>query len=778
MLLALGADQVLGLAERLVSHDAADPGLDRIVRLAADLFHAPTALAALFHTDSLQVLASSGIEPGGGLAEGGLKAALAGGSTVVGDGALMVGDRPLIAAAPLVGGSEVLIGGLFVLGPSDLPPPDAEALARLAALAELADDRLQAARAEAMAASRLQLLDFVEQTVGAGHWFYEAGSQSVIWSEEMYRLTGLDPKGPAPDLATVIGLYPPDERRRFEAYVEDAIVHGSGLDSVVGLRRRDGDLRHMHIRSRALRDAGGAVIGLFGVMQDVTEQQLRLKAAERSRARYQLLADNMADVVTRIRMDGSSSYISPAIEALIGYKPQEMAGRSAQAFVWPGDRHLVLGAFARMAQGDSEFTLQHRAQHRDGHAVWVETRFQLIRDAGGRPIEMVAVLRNIDERKQAEDAHAESEARYSLIAENARDIISRTRLNGTVLYISPSVATVAGYDPGEIIGQTIQPMVHPEDLTTFQTVFQELAEGVREGGQPVRYRICHKDGRWIWIQGNPTLLLDSEGRPCEFVDVSRDVTDQVVMEQELVAARDAADAGAKAKSEFLANISHELRTPLTAVIGFAGMLSIRPELSPESRRFVERLQVASRALLSTINDVLDFSTLESGRMELRVEPTDLRAVVGEVGEVLGQQAADKGLTLHTDVSDDIPTTLPLDRGRVRQVLLNLVGNAVKFTAEGRVAVRLTMDQPQILRVEVSDTGPGISAEERQRLFQRFSQVDASATRAHGGTGLGLAICKGLVEAMGGQIGVTSEPGEGSTFWFTLPAATESSRSEA
>jgi signal transduction histidine kinase len=164
-------------------------------------------------------------------------------------------------------------------------------------------------------------------------------------------------------------------------------------------------------------------------------------------------------------------------------------------------------------------------------------------------------------------------------------------------------------------------------------------------------------------------------------------------------------------------------------------------------------------------------------MEMRVEPTDLRAVIDEVGEVLGQQAADKGLTLHTQLSPDIPATLMLDRGRVRQVLLNLVGNAVKFTVAGAVEVRLTMDGPQRLRGEVSDTGPGIGDEERQRLFQRFSQVDASATRAHGGTGLGLAICKGLVEAMGGQIGVASEPGAGSTFWFTLPAP-ESSAAKA
>ncbi|WP_395672177.1 PAS domain S-box protein, partial [Phenylobacterium sp.] len=610
MLLALGADQVSGLAQRLAAQATPDPGLDRIASLAAELFDASGAAVALFEDGRLVLREGAQIEAGDA-GDDLAKILTAARRAFVSNADLSVVGKRLIAAAPILGAREGVIGGLLVLGAGEAAPPDAQALARLDLLAGLAGDRLQAALAPALAASRLQLLDFVEQTVGAGHWFYEAGSRSVIWSEEMYRLTGLDPGGPPPDLETVIGLYPPEEQRRFTAYVEDALAHGSGLDSVVPLNRRDGALRHMHIRSRALRDAGGAVIGLFGVMQDVTEQQLRLKAAENSRARYQLLAENMADVVTRIRMDGASSYISPAIQALIGYKPREMAGQPAQAFVWPEDRALLLGAFARMARGESEFTLQHRAKHRDGRPVWVETRFQLIRDAEGKPVEMIAVLRNIDERKKAEDAHAESEARYSLIAENARDMISRTRLDGTVLYMSPSVRAVAGYDPAELIGNSIGPYVHPDDLEGLRKVFQELADGVREGGEPVRYRVCHKDGRWIWIEGNPTLLLDSEGKPCEFVDVSRDVTDQVELEQELVAARDAANAGARAKSEFLANISHELRTPLTAVIGFAGMLSIRPELAPESRRFVERLQVASRALLSTINDVLDFSTLES-----------------------------------------------------------------------------------------------------------------------------------------------------------------------
>ncbi|MDR6626959.1 ATP-binding protein [Caulobacter segnis] len=231
-----------------------------------------------------------------------------------------------------------------------------------------------------------------------------------------------------------------------------------------------------------------------------------------------------------------------------------------------------------------------------------------------------------------------------------------------------------------------------------------------------------------------------------------------------------AEEAAHVKADFLANMSHELRTPLTAVLGFAQLVERQPELSPETRAYVQRVTSAGKALRATINDILDFSKLEAGQADIKPQPMSVAELTREAVEMFAAQAREKGVVLRLADLSKLPPLIEADPDRLRQVLLNLIGNAVKFTEIGEIAVQADVD-PRAGHIvfEVSDTGPGMSADQSKRLFQRFSQVDAGAARKHGGTGLGLAICKGLVEAMGGTIGVDSRPGEGSRFWFTIPA---------
>ena len=250
-------------------------------------------------------------------------------------------------------------------------------------------------------------------------------------------------------------------------------------------------------------------------------------------------------------------------------------------------------------------------------------------------------------------------------------------------------------------------------------------------------------------------------------DVVRDITARKALEADLDEARVAAEAAAQAKSDFLANMSHELRTPLTAVIGFSDLAAQQPLAHP-AKDYVRRIQNGSKALLSTVNDILDFSKLEAGQVSIKPAPTDVRAACEAATELFAPQAAAKDLDLKVTVEGDELPPLLVDPDRLRQVLLNLVGNAVKFTDHGEVRVAINL-QDGHLTIGVHDTGPGIAPEAAQKLFRRFSQVDGSSTRTHGGTGLGLAICKGLVEAMGGRIALRSRPGEGSCFTFTLPA---------
>jgi PAS domain S-box-containing protein len=380
---------------------------------------------------------------------------------------------------------------------------------------------------------------------------------------------------------------------------------------------------------------------------------------------------------------------------------------------------------------------------------------------------------DVTELKEAEAAARRSEARYRFLADHAPDMISRTSLTGEPLYVSPGSERVFGYTPDQLQQQNAQDMVHPDDMArVMEAIFSLIEEHKSRLAEPLCYRARHKDGHWIWIETNPTLVFDDKGEPVEFIDVVRDVTQTKTFEAELEEARVKAEAAAAVKSAFLANMSHELRTPLTSIIGFSRLLGERDELAQDSRRYARRILDASEALLAIINDVLDFSKLDAGQAELETQPLSVRRLVEETTGLVAIQAAAKGLELKAELDPRTPALIAGDVARLRQVLLNFLSNAVKFTDRGSVTVRTRWKgrkRSGRLRVSVVDTGAGISPESVGRLFERFSQAEVSINRTHGGTGLGLAICKGIVELMGGEVGVETTLGDGSSFWFEIPA---------
>ena len=379
-------------------------------------------------------------------------------------------------------------------------------------------------------------------------------------------------------------------------------------------------------------------------------------------------------------------------------------------------------------------------------------------------------LAEAERAARAEAAASQSEARYRLVAESVNDMLAVTSpRDSTIEFVSQASENVLGYRPDELIGRRTLELTHPDDAAEVVRFFARLVvAGPSAPPVPYEFRGRHKDGSWKWLEGRPRVHFDETGAAVRFQDVVRDITSRKAMEADLRAARLEAETAAEVKSQFLANMSHELRTPLTAVIGFTNLIGEGPELSLQTRQYVERVQTAGRALLATVNDVLDFSKLEAGQVEISRRPTDPAALAEEVVQLFGAQAQAKGLRMALRASPDLPSCLALDEDRVRQVLINLVGNAVKFTDTGSVTLRLDYADAR-LRATIQDTGQGIPEDRAGLLFQRFSQVDGSNTRRHGGTGLGLAICKGLVEAMGGSIGVASELGRGSSFTFDIPA---------
>ncbi len=368
-----------------------------------------------------------------------------------------------------------------------------------------------------------------------------------------------------------------------------------------------------------------------------------------------------------------------------------------------------------------------------------------------------------------------SEERYRLMAENASDIMMQSDLSGRITYMAPSVKTITGFEPESFIGKKAESFIEPDDVAGLRdAIRQALSDDAPNVYRSVEYRARHKDGRPLWLEAHPTIARDNSGKTIGIFDIVRDITARKSLEADLVSARQRAEAATAAKSEFLANMSHELRTPLTSIIGFADLLYEHGSLDAAAQNYVARVRTGSHALLATINDILDFSKLEAGHIEFIPVATDIEALARDVLDVLAVQASAKGIELKLDTSIH-GIALMIDPLRLRQVFMNLVGNAVKFTDRGSVAVMLAAEvgrNSAVLHCTVTDTGCGIPADLTDHLFERFSQVDGSTSRRYRGTGLGLAICKGIVEAMGGTIGVKSEAGQGSTFWFTctVPSA--------
>ncbi len=371
---------------------------------------------------------------------------------------------------------------------------------------------------------------------------------------------------------------------------------------------------------------------------------------------------------------------------------------------------------------------------------------------------------------------ANLEARNRSIVENASDFIFTTDIDGRFTAFNPAGERITGYRREEAMRMNLRDLIaSAEDAVLAHASLRPEDNG----GATFQTRLRTRDGREVWVEISSRCIAEN-GRVTGVLGIVRDISERKLFEDRLEKARDAAEASARAKSAFLATMSHEIRTPMNGVIGVANLL-LDTSLTDEQRDFAETIRSSADSLLTILNDILDFSKIEAGKLAFETVHFDLTDTVEGALDLLAARAAAKHLELVSDISATLPQRLVGDPGRVRQVLLNLLGNAVKFTDHGEIVVAVREQERSadqvLLRFEVRDTGIGLTPDERERLFQPFSQADTSTTRRFGGTGLGLAICRQLTEMMGGTIGVESEKGRGSTFWFTirLPYTAEPSR---
>lgn len=473
-----------------------------------------------------------------------------------------------------------------------------------------------------------------------------------------------------------------------------------------------------------------------------------------------------------------------ACQALLAYDDPARLGSGAVNFF----DHLV--AFdseadrlrATLAQGEPIRGWEIRLRQADGMLLWVAASMALHQGPNEPEVTLSISLENITVRKLHEEIAIDLETKYRSIFDNAQEGIFQITAGEEFISANPALITMFGFD-GE------QELVHGMRFTdrwTDQDQRQAFRRTLSKGGGVQGFETSAErlDGRAIWIALTARTVTDSTGAVLYHEGTVEDITarkqtelDLAAAHQELQVAKDAADDAAQAKSDFLALMSHEIRTPLNGILGMTSHL-LDGQLSDPQRDSLETVHTSGQYLLTILNDILDFSKLEAGAIELEQTPFAPERLISSVCDLLATQARDKDNHLSFALDAAAPRTLIADEIRIRQILINLVGNALKFTEHGQVSIRasvghlptVTGDQPdaQSLLIEVTDSGIGISPQAIPRLFQSFRQADASITRRFGGTGLGLAICKRLVELMGGQIGCTSDLGQGSTFWFAIP----------
>ncbi len=533
---------------------------------------------------------------------------------------------------------------------------------------------------------------------------------------------------------------------------------------------KNGTLIPVEYSSRPLIDNGedvGAVVTFTDISERkglMTKLELSRKDAENSNRVLNAILENMADWVWEINAEGRYVYCSPHVEGCLGYTPDEIIGKTPFDMMPPEEAERLGAKFVEVCRLKLPIkNLENWNIAKDGRRRLLLTNGVPIIDDNG----LLAGYRGVD-RDITDLKHLETELhKLSRAVTQSPVSIVITDLNGTIEFVNPRFSELTGYTAEEAIGQN--PRILNSGQTppeTFKRMWATLSSGdIWEG----EFHNQGKHGRQFWEHAVISSLRDESGTITHYLAVKENITEKKRVLEQLNIAKEKAEAATLAKSQFLATMSHEIRTPMNGVIGMTGLL-LETDLTEEQRSYAEIVNRSGENLLGLINDILDFSKIEAGRLDMEILDFDLRTALEDTVELLTFRAEDAGLELICHIDPAVPEYLKGDPGRLRQIITNLAGNAIKFTKKGEVTIRADLEselgEEAIIRFSVRDTGIGIPQSRLAAVFEPFTQADGSTTRKYGGTGLGLAICKQLAGLMGGEIGIESEEGVGSTFWFT------------
>jgi PAS domain S-box-containing protein len=540
-----------------------------------------------------------------------------------------------------------------------------------------------------------------------------------------------------------------EETREFTAALREVVENGSTRNARLNPRSASGEVIPTTLNASALRDPGGRVIGAIGILRDMRE-------LDKARGYAESLIKNAPDPVFVSDLEGKILQANDAVSKLLGFRPDEVIEQSLSKFISPEETREFTAALKEVVAKGVTRNARLNPRSASGEVIPTTLNASALRDVAGTVIGAVGILRDMRELDKAR-AYAESLIKF------APDPVFVSDLEGKILQANDAVSGLLGFRTDEVIEQSLSRFISPEETREFTAALREVvAKGVT---RDARLNPRSASGDTIPTTLNASALRDPDGQVIGAIGILRDM-------RELDKAREAAEIANRAKSQFLANMSHELRTPLNAIILYTELL--RDEATDRKLDDflpdLKKIHGAARHLLTLINDVLDLARVESGKLDLHPETFDVPAMIRDVVTTIQPLAQKNANTLEVHCPDDLGT-MHADLTKVRQSLFNLLSNACKFTEGGTVRLEVERDDRDggWLLFRVTDTGIGMTPDHLNKLFKPFSQVDPSATRRFGGSGLGLAITRHFCQAMGGDIGVESRPGVGSTFTIRLPA---------
>ncbi|HAH88417.1 MAG TPA: hypothetical protein DCL60_13710 [Armatimonadetes bacterium] len=557
----------------------------------------------------------------------------------------------------------------------------------------------------------------------------------------------------------------PDDRERIISEASKHIEEGCDeFTQEFRIYTKSGDLRWVSARTRIRRDSGGMVTHQEGIVTDITEHKHTEHMLRENEQRFRMVFDNAGDAMFIQDLEANFIEVNKVACDRLGYSRNELLEmKLADIEPSQGREESQSRAQKLFKEGRIFFEAEHR--RKDGSAVPVELSCRLI-DYAGKPA-ILSIARNITDRKKTEEKLRRSRDFYLTLFEEFPSFIWRAGVDGRYDYFNNTTLSFIGRTVEDALDGGWIESIHPADRA-------KVAEAIRNAlakRQPfeMEYRLRRRDSQYRCILDWGRPFNDLDGNFAGFIGTCLDITERQMASQAMKEAKEAAESANKAKSQFLATMSHEIRTPMNGIIGMTELI-LDTELSKDQQEYLDAVMSSADSLLALLNDLLDFSKIEAGKVDLVESSFDLHYLVEDTTHSFAIRTQEKGLELVCRIADGVPSILKGDADRLRQVLVNLIGNAIKFTDKGEILVSVepaSVNKDRItLLFSVKDTGIGMTEDKHKLIFDAFAQVDGSSARRYGGAGLGLAISSQIVELMGGRIWVESKPGEGSNFRFT------------